>query len=95
MIKLEVKPCTIEGEEGSAISCSINGNLEQIITETKEAIQAIYRGMFADEKDPIPMFLFRAKIAAAVNDPNSALWNLNDENVTDIKCEEGKEGPSC
>lgn len=95
MIKLEVKPCTIDGEEGSAISCSINGDLGQIITETKEAIHAIYLGMFADEKDPIPMFLFRAKIAASVNDPYSAMWNLNDENVTDLKCEEEKEGPSC
>lgn len=96
MIKVEVKPCTMpDGEKGSAISCSINGDLEQIITETKEAIQSIYRGMFADENDPVPMFFFRAKIAAAVNDPNSDLWNLDDENVKGLDSGAGKEAPSC
>lgn len=87
MIFVKIEP---NGPGRSKCLCGIEGNLDTIITNTIEAIHAIYKAMAEDGGPPKSLELFKVGVALAVGNPMSPVWDLTDDPISTVL--EKKEG---
>ena len=78
VIELKIEP---DGPGKSKCRCGIEGDLKTLTLNTIEAIHSIYRAMAEDGGPSEALELFKIRVAMAVGDPRSPVWDLTDDPI--------------